>query len=186
MRLTVDRRAAAGPAGPSRWLGVVVVLLAGAGQRAADDPFPADSLRPGPRLGVHATWPVGGTPGHATSAGAWTSPHQDPSTRQVITQQRRLDLLRRFATSTEVPAKARAAACVLLLYAQPLTRILNLTAGTSPEMNTARPGRARRTPLTRGLSNNGTASGDSVAVRTRFAVPLADQAVGSSTSRTMA
>jgi len=56
-------------------------------------------------------------------------PRQDPSSGQAITQQRRLGLLRRFATSTDAPVKPRAAACLLLLYAQPLTRILHLTAG---------------------------------------------------------
>ncbi len=59
-------------------------------------------------------------------------PRQQPYTGQVITQQRRLDLLRRFATSTAIPIKPRAAACLMLLYAQPLSRILRLTtAGLS-------------------------------------------------------
>lgn len=47
----------------------------------------------------------------------------------AITQQRRLGLLRRFATGTSIAIRPRAAACVLLLYAQPLSRILHLTAG---------------------------------------------------------
>ena len=54
-------------------------------------------------------------------------PRQQPCTGQVITQQRRLDLLRRFAASTAIPVKPRAAACVMLLYAQPLSRVLRLT-----------------------------------------------------------
>ena len=56
-------------------------------------------------------------------------PRQQASPGQAITQQRRLDLLRRFATDTTVPIRPRAAACIMLLYAQPLTRILRLTAG---------------------------------------------------------
>jgi len=55
-------------------------------------------------------------------------PRQQPYTGQVITQQRRLDLLRRFATSTGIPVRPRAAACLMLLYAQPLSRILRLSA----------------------------------------------------------
>lgn len=55
-------------------------------------------------------------------------PRQQPYTGQAITQQRRLDLLRRFATSTDIPIRPRAAACLILLYAQPLSRILRLSA----------------------------------------------------------
>jgi hypothetical protein len=55
-------------------------------------------------------------------------PRQQPYAGQAITQQRRLDLLRRFATSTDIPVKPRAAACLMLLYAQPLSRILRLSA----------------------------------------------------------
>jgi integrase len=54
-------------------------------------------------------------------------PRQEPSAGQAITQQRRLGLLRRFATSTSIAIRPRAAACLLLLYAQPLSRILQLT-----------------------------------------------------------
>ena len=54
-------------------------------------------------------------------------PRQAPSTGHAITQQRRLELLRRFATSTTIPIRPRTAACLLLLYAQPLSRILTLT-----------------------------------------------------------
>jgi hypothetical protein len=54
-------------------------------------------------------------------------PRQAPSTGHAITQQRRLELLRRFATSTTIPIHPRTAACLLLLYAQPLSRILTLT-----------------------------------------------------------
>ncbi|MBL7498281.1 hypothetical protein [Frankia nepalensis] len=45
-----------------------------------------------------------------------------------ITQQRRLALLRRFTTSDTDPLPARVAACLVLLYAQPLSRIHQLTA----------------------------------------------------------
>jgi hypothetical protein len=44
-----------------------------------------------------------------------------------FTQQRRLALLRRYLTDDSAPATSRAAACLLLLYAQPLSRILHLT-----------------------------------------------------------
>ena len=55
-------------------------------------------------------------------------PRQQPYSGQAITQQRRLDLLRRFATDEAIPVRPRAAACLMLLYAQPLSRILRLSA----------------------------------------------------------
>jgi hypothetical protein len=55
-------------------------------------------------------------------------PRQAPSAGQVITQQRRLGLLRCFATDPAIVIRPRAAAYLLLLYAQPLTRVLRLTA----------------------------------------------------------
>jgi integrase len=55
-------------------------------------------------------------------------PSPAPSAGPAITQQRRLDLLRRFATGTDIPVRPRGAACLMLLYAQPLSRILRLTA----------------------------------------------------------
>jgi hypothetical protein len=45
----------------------------------------------------------------------------------ALTQQRRLALLRCCLTDDQAPVPARAAACLLLLYAQPLTRIHRLT-----------------------------------------------------------
>ncbi|MEU4681478.1 hypothetical protein [Micromonospora sp. NPDC023737] len=45
----------------------------------------------------------------------------------VITQQRRLALLRRFTTDDHADVGTRTAACLLLLYAQPLSRIQHLT-----------------------------------------------------------
>jgi integrase len=46
---------------------------------------------------------------------------------EAITQQRRLALLRRFVTDASMPLRPRAVACLMLLYAQPLSRILTLT-----------------------------------------------------------
>ena len=66
--------------------------------------------------------------GHGHIPGHLDIPRQQPYAGQVITQQRRLDLLRRFATDTAIPVRPRAAACLMLLYAQPLSRILRLTA----------------------------------------------------------
>jgi hypothetical protein len=62
-------------------------------------------------------------------------PRQAPSSGQALTQQRRLDLLRRFATSATIPIRPRAAACLLLLYAQPLSRILHLTTADLTRSN---------------------------------------------------
>lgn len=45
---------------------------------------------------------------------------------EAITQHRRLALLRRYITEENPPARLRAAACLMLLYAQPLSRILRL------------------------------------------------------------
>jgi hypothetical protein len=47
---------------------------------------------------------------------------------EAITQQQRLDLLRRLGAGAATTLRPRAAACLMLLYAQPLTRILRLTA----------------------------------------------------------
>lgn len=46
----------------------------------------------------------------------------------VITQQQRLGLLRHLATG-QAPLASRAAGCLMLLYAQPLSRVIRLTAG---------------------------------------------------------
>ena len=45
---------------------------------------------------------------------------------EAITQHRRLTLLRRYLTDDHAPLRIRAAACLMLLYAQPLSRILRL------------------------------------------------------------
>ena len=68
--------------------------------------------------------------GHGHIPGHLDIPRQQPCAGQVITQQRRLDLLRRFATDTAIPIRPRAAACLMLLYAQPLSRILRLPPPT--------------------------------------------------------
>ncbi|MFV2085012.1 hypothetical protein [Micromonospora sp. LOL_021] len=69
------------------------------------------------------TWAIeqGHLPRHLT-------PHRvvfQPGT--TITQQRRLALLRRYVTDDTTPLPTRVAACLLLLYAQPLTRVHRLT-----------------------------------------------------------
>jgi hypothetical protein len=46
-----------------------------------------------------------------------------------LTQQERLALIRRFATSGDLPLHLRVAACLMLLYAQPLARVVRLAAG---------------------------------------------------------
>jgi len=48
-------------------------------------------------------------------------------TAASFTQQRRLALLRRYLTDDTTPVTSRTAACLLLLYAQPLSRIVRLT-----------------------------------------------------------
>lgn len=49
------------------------------------------------------------------------------TTGEAITQDQRLTLLRCYITHQHAPARIRAAACLILLYAQPLSRILRLT-----------------------------------------------------------
>lgn len=46
---------------------------------------------------------------------------------EAITQHRRLALLCRYLTDEDTPVRIRAIACLMLLYAQPLSRILRLT-----------------------------------------------------------
>jgi len=45
---------------------------------------------------------------------------------EAITQLRRFTLLRRYISDDQPPARIRAAACLMLLCAQPLTRVLRL------------------------------------------------------------
>jgi integrase len=54
-------------------------------------------------------------------------PHQDTRNPAPISQKQRLDLLRRLLASEEPDLLTRVAAILMLLYAQPLTRILSLT-----------------------------------------------------------
>jgi hypothetical protein len=44
-----------------------------------------------------------------------------------ISQDRRLTLLRRFLTDTTIPLRTRVAGCLVLLYAQPVNRLVRLT-----------------------------------------------------------
>jgi hypothetical protein len=55
-------------------------------------------------------------------------PHQDTRKPAPISQRQRLDLIRRLITSDDIPLPTRIAALLMLLYAQPLTRILRLTS----------------------------------------------------------
>ena len=54
-------------------------------------------------------------------------PHQDTRNPAPISQRQRLDLLQRLLDGEEADLLTRVAAILMLLYAQPLTRILRLT-----------------------------------------------------------
>lgn len=54
-------------------------------------------------------------------------PHQDTANPAPISQRQRLDLLQRLLTDEESELLTRVAAVLMLLYAQPVTRILSLT-----------------------------------------------------------
>ena len=56
-----------------------------------------------------------------------TVPHQDTANPAPIGQRHRLDLLRRMLAGEETELLTRVAAVLMLLFAQPLTRILRLT-----------------------------------------------------------
>ncbi|MEV5569682.1 hypothetical protein AB0L06_06515 [Spirillospora sp. NPDC052269] len=58
---------------------------------------------------------------------AITIPHQPTANPAPLSQQRRLQLLRRFLTDDQIPLLTRVAAVIVLLDAQPVTRILRLT-----------------------------------------------------------
>ncbi|MGO8891690.1 MAG: hypothetical protein ACLQB1_18620 [Streptosporangiaceae bacterium] len=45
-----------------------------------------------------------------------------------VSQRQRLDLIRRAVTDDRVPLRTRVAACLMLLYAQPVSRLIRLTA----------------------------------------------------------
>lgn len=53
--------------------------------------------------------------------------HQDTRNPAPLSQRQRLDLLRRLLTVEDLPLLDRVAAILMLLYAQPLTRVLRLT-----------------------------------------------------------
>ena len=84
----------------------------------------------------HATCPAGQRPAsRAFLTWAMDRGHMTrldlPSIRfgtgEAITQQQRITLLRRYALTDTDPLRVRAAACLMLLYAQPLSRVLRLT-----------------------------------------------------------
>ena len=54
-------------------------------------------------------------------------PHQDTANPAPISQRQRLDLLQRLLTGEDADLLTRVAAVLMLLYAQPLTRIMRLT-----------------------------------------------------------
>ncbi|MEU8164904.1 hypothetical protein AB0B97_00185 [Micromonospora sp. NPDC049004] len=85
------------------------------------------------RHGVHGflTWAI--TNGHLPRHLVATRLTFKPGT--VITQQRRLALLRRFVADEHADIGTRTAACLLLLYAQPLSRIQHLTTADITEHN---------------------------------------------------
>ncbi|MEU7632490.1 hypothetical protein AB0C34_21265 [Nocardia sp. NPDC049220] len=66
---------------------------------------------------------------HAKLAGRLHIPHQDTRSPSPISQRQRLDLIRRLITDDAIELPTRVAALLMLLYAQPLTRILRLTTG---------------------------------------------------------
>jgi hypothetical protein len=56
-----------------------------------------------------------------------TVSHQSTANPAPLSRQRRLQLLRRFLTDDQIPLLTRVAAVIVLLCAQPVTRILRLT-----------------------------------------------------------
>lgn len=54
-------------------------------------------------------------------------PSQQPAKGERLSQHRRLELIRRAATDEAIPLPTRVAACLMLLYAQPVSRLLRLT-----------------------------------------------------------
>lgn len=55
------------------------------------------------------------------------APHRARKPQPPISQHRRLALLRRFLTDDQIALRTRVAACLLLLYAQPVSRLVRLT-----------------------------------------------------------
>ncbi|MCI2421123.1 hypothetical protein MOQ72_27135 [Saccharopolyspora sp. K220] len=56
-----------------------------------------------------------------------TIPHQDTRNPAPLSQHHRLALIRRLVTDEDIPLLTRVVAILMLLYAQPLTRVLRLT-----------------------------------------------------------
>ncbi|MEV5753162.1 hypothetical protein AB0L00_35545 [Actinoallomurus sp. NPDC052308] len=56
-----------------------------------------------------------------------TLPVQQAPKGERLSQHRRLELIRRAATDVQIPLPTRVAACLMLLYAQPVSRLLRLT-----------------------------------------------------------
>jgi hypothetical protein len=56
-----------------------------------------------------------------------TLPAQQATKGERLSQHRRLELIRRAATDHRIPIPVRVAACLMLLYAQPVSRLLRLT-----------------------------------------------------------
>jgi hypothetical protein len=56
-----------------------------------------------------------------------TIPHQNTTNPTPISQKQRLATIRRVLTQDDIPLLIRLAATLMLLYAQPLTKILRLT-----------------------------------------------------------
>lgn len=54
-------------------------------------------------------------------------PQRARKQRPPISRHRRLALLRRFLTDDQIALRTRVAACLLLLYAQPISRLVRLT-----------------------------------------------------------
>ena len=81
--------------------------------------------RPGARQSVHAflTWAM--KTGHLHRLAL--PPLRPARSAPVLTAQARMDLLRWALTDDQAPVRTRAAACLLLLFAQPVSRIVRLT-----------------------------------------------------------
>src|SRR5487761_1635207 len=106
----LHRHLAGAPAGPATRL-LRQYATCRPGDRASARPFLTWAIKTG-RLPMLTLPPVKAPPGGTP-----------------ITQQRRLDLLRRALTSDQAPLRTRVAACLALLFAQPPGRIVRLTIG---------------------------------------------------------
>jgi DNA-binding Xre family transcriptional regulator len=81
------------------------------------------ATRPQPQaLAGFLDWAM--TRGHIPRLGV---PCHARSRQAPVSQHRRLTLLNRFLTDQRIPLRTRVASCLLLLYAQPVTRLVRLT-----------------------------------------------------------